>query len=72
MISSNFTRVKLLSKGRNSTGNYILGSQRRQNNLFEPISRIKLKEPGIMVGYIQFIHTGNIERTKDLFFGKVE
>jgi hypothetical protein len=49
-----------------------LGSQRRQNNLFEPISRIKLKEPGIMVGYIQFIHTGNIERTKDLFFGKVE
>jgi len=35
-----------------------------------PISGIKLKEPGIMVRYIKFIHPGNIERTKDSFFGE--
>ena len=65
MISSNFTRIVVI-KRQGLDGKLHFGFHRVDKTIYlNQISGIKLKEPKIMMEYIQFIHPENIERTKD-------
>jgi len=64
---------KVIIKRKGFNGKLHFGFHKVDKTIYlSQISGIKLKEPEIMMGYIQFIHPGNIERTKDSFFGGSE